>query len=236
MIRELIVRVLEGREIDGGALPMNTADAEESLSDMGIDDILGCVIPYLHGVASDRAGRKEDALRLFSEYCADCEYLKLVPEETMEICRKREREGRIRMQSKIRGFRFEVIDWEDREWVMNLIEYFYVVGMKNIEHLNAEIGLAERREECGASNRAGIECVRIDESGRAENMLVRRNKPTMSLDEFADRLMASMKNEVKDADADGTEPSEMYTREELIMKDSEREWRGSNRGNTIGMG
>ncbi|KAM0671566.1 hypothetical protein CWI42_020530 [Ordospora colligata] len=234
MIRELIVCVLEGRDIDVKDLPMDMADVDESLNDMEIDDILECVISYIHGVSSDRAGRKEDALRLFNEYCADCEYLKLVCKETIEMCRKKEREGRIRIQNKMREFRFEVIDWEDREWVMKLIEYFYVMGMKNVEHLNAEIELLEKSDECRASNQSGIECVRIDESGRAENMLVRRNKPTMSLDEFADKLMASMKNEVKVID--DTEPEEKYTRNELIMKDNERDWRGSNRGNTIGMG
>lgn len=230
-IREVIMDVLMEREVGAVDAVGVEYSLNEDVDEIPTGDLLLHAIPFIRGVRSDRAGDREEALDLFREFCADCEYLGLVDREVVRVCGMHGRENRIWMAYRLGRFRFDCADWDSREWVLELLEHLYIRSMRGIEHLQREMELAGMsREDDG--ERKGIECVRIDEGGRRENMLVSRIVPTMSLEEFADKVMG----EVQETEAAGEEESEDCSREELMRRDKRSDERSVQRGNTTGMG
>ncbi|ADM11032.1 uncharacterized protein Eint_020310 [Encephalitozoon intestinalis ATCC 50506] len=238
-IKELIVRVLENRDIEAVGEMQYTEGDGEDLHELSTSDLLNCTSPYIRGVVNDKVGNKYEGLKLFKEYCEDCEYLKLVEEETIELCRTSGRDNKIKLWRKIREFRYDFIDWEDREWIMRLLEYFYIMSMKNIEHLNREIMLLQEKKDKESYKKKGIECIKVDSQGRISDFLARRNSPTMTLDEFAEKIMLGMEKGPSTSSRE-EEPedssSNNLSREELLKRDEERDEKEINRGNTTRMG
>lgn len=235
-IRDLIVRAIEGRDMEVpetlGTMESGSADLHE----VPTAELLSYTVPYLKGTEDDRKGHRDEALAHLKEYCEDCEYLGLVGKETVELCRGKDRESKIGMWRKTKEFRHDFIDWEDREWVLALLEYFYVMAVRSIEHLNKEVMLLQRKDHECAAGREGIECVRVDSRGRIEDVLVRRNTPTMTLEEFADKLMLSMPESLASPEQQEESSSEKCSREEALRRDEEKDERRISRGNTMGMG
>lgn len=238
-IKELIVRVLENKDI--GVInwePCIEGDRMD-LHEISTTDMLNYTIPYIKGVVSDKTENKSDALKLFKEYCEDCEYLNLVGEETMALCRGGGRDNKIKLWRKTKEFRYDFIDWEDREWVMKLVEYFYIMSMKNIEHLNREIMLLQSKSDKSPRRNEGMECIRVDSRGKIENVLVGGNNPTMTLDEFAEKIMAGIDKDPPVPPQDETSSAssdDNPSREKLLKRDNERDERETSRGNTTRMG
>lgn len=238
-IRELILRVLEGRQGDISDIqqPVEQHSPSEGLDEISTADLLNYTIPYIKGVMSDGAGIKEKALEFFDEYCEDCEYLNIVNKEVIRLCKDiymLSRDAKIVLATKLSRFRFDYIDWDDREWIVDLLEYFYIKAAKNIEYLKREMVLVEGAGKDKEKN-DGIECIRIDENGRRSSMLVNRIKPTMTLEEFADKLVSGIE-EKKVSSFDEESSSEKYSREELLKKDEKNDSKSADRGNTVGMG
>ncbi|KAG5859477.1 hypothetical protein KMI_06g09990 [Encephalitozoon hellem] len=238
-IKELIVRVLESRDLEMVNCEASIEGDRMDLHEISTADLLNYTFPYIKGVVNDRAGNRSEGLKFFKEYCEDCEYFGLVGKETMEMCRESGRDSKIKLWRKSREFRHDFIDWEDREWVMKLLEYFYVMSMKNIEHLNREIILLQNKGDRSPSRNEEMECIKVDPQGRIENILIRRNNPTMTLDEFAEKIMAGM-NQTSSTplqeESSGTSDDGEMPREELLKRDRERDEREVSRGNTAGMG
>ncbi|AFN82505.1 hypothetical protein EROM_020300 [Encephalitozoon romaleae SJ-2008] len=238
-IKELIVRVLENRDIGMINWEVYIEGDRVDLHELSTADILKYTFPYIKGVVNDKAGNKYDGLKLFKEYCEDCEYLNLVGEETVALCRGGGRDNKIKLWRKTKEFRYDFIDWEDREWVMKLIEYFYIMSMKNIEHLNREIMLLQNKSDKNPRGNEGMECIRVDSRGRVENVLVGRNDPTMTLDEFAEKIMAEMDKDSSlppQDETSSTSSDDDPSREKLLKRDDERDEREISRGNTTRMG
>ncbi|CAD25069.1 hypothetical protein [Encephalitozoon cuniculi GB-M1] len=238
-IKDLIVRILEGRDIGvTGEIQSMEGDVGDP-HEIPTNDLLKYTAPYIKGTVSDKDGNRAEALDLFKEYCEDCEYLGLVGRETVELCKGNGRDNKMRLWRKAKEFKYDFIDWDDREWVMKLLEYFYVLSMRNIEHLSREIMLLRDTDDRKPSGRDGIECIRVDSRGRIENMLVKRNNPTMTLDEFADKIMSSMEKTgapSAEEDESSSTSSDKHSRSELLKRDEERDEREINRGNTTGVG
>lgn len=240
-IKSLILSILEGRELDSVDIvqAVERHSPNESLYEIPTGDLLNYTVPYIRGAASDRPESREKSLEYFSEYCDDCEYLGLVDKEVVELCRENSRaynrEARIRLANRLGRFRFGHVDWDDREWVVGLVEHLYIRAMKNIEYLRKEMELSENRGSEGHERKDGVECIRIDTRGRRERMLVNRIEPTLTLEEFADKLLSNMR-ESSGPSLEEESSSEKYSREELMRRDEDGDTRSINRGNTTGMG
>lgn len=242
-IKDLIISILEGREVRivDVVQPMEQRSQNESLYEIPTTDLLNYTIPYIKGVVSDRSDAKERALELFGEYCEDCEYLNLVDKDVVRICKESirlfNRDSRIALAKRLNNLRFDYVDWEDREWIIGLVEHFYIKAMRSIEYLKKEMALAQGKNRDRAVESNGIECIRIDTKGRRENILISRIEPTVTLEEFADKLMANMsETKINASSLEEESSSEKYSREELMKKDEENDSKNINRGNTLGMG
>jgi hypothetical protein len=238
ILKEIILSILEGREvalqgIEEAEKHSHHGDADE-IPTAALYDL---VLPYARGVVEDRGPNKDRAMGCFREYCDECEYLKLVDSRTVMLCKHfsktRDRGDKIALMNMLRILRYDCIDWDDREWARALLEHLYIRAMQSISHLETEI--RHGSGEVGERKDRRMECIRIDGRGNREEILVRRNKPEMTLDEFANRLIANM-NRAKNSSEPLSESSGEEDREEAIRRSEFNDEWHVRRGNTRGMG
>jgi hypothetical protein len=239
--RETILGILEDKEVKlSGMEEPERYSHNEDLDEISTAALYDFTFPYIKGAIADRQSNMAEALRCFREYCDECGYLKLVSTGTIELCRRfsrtRDRSDKIALLNVLGRFKYSYIDWEDREWAIALLEHLYIRATQSIIHLEAEMRLSEHKV-CVAEERE-MECIRIDTRGNRENVLVRRNNPEVTLDEFADRIMANIAKAEAGREAPSNEEgsTEEESREEGIRKSEFNDEKHIRRGNTRGMG
>lgn len=101
------------------------------LEEISTIDLPFLTIPYLNASLMDRGSKKEEAMALFTEY------IQLV-EKYFTPIRINTREDKIRIYNLKQSFTFDYIDWEDREWLVRLLEYFYIKSLETLRFLKLE--------------------------------------------------------------------------------------------------
>ncbi|KAF7684038.1 hypothetical protein TCON_0759 [Astathelohania contejeani] len=231
-IRLVIKKILNNEKL--GTIELTSKDKysyNESLEEFNPSQLLYMAVPYIQAyILKDEM--KEKASEYYTQYCDECEIMGLV-KDSLRKTGLDDRDTKLAILAYKRTFENSTHEWEDRGWVLGLLRYFYYIAIENIRFLKAEIEF-EKMERKYEEKIKEIVCIRVDERGERKKLLVDRNKPTMSLDEYADMVMKAkgMMNTIEDDIPleEEIEPS----REELIAMDELKEEKG--KGNTIGRG
>lgn len=153
-----------------------------------------------------------------------------------------DRSDRIYLFGRVRDFRWEYIDWEDREFSTQMIEYLFCRSLLMFRSTSNEHSMravpddgkaqvprmsAWRMQPCGHLN----ELYREDPE-RAE-LLRRRLAPGMTLSEYADFVTMDLRRRERQKTAvreDGDSEEELRSRrKEDDLNDSRRNFRGNTR-------
>lgn len=176
------------------------------------------------------------------------------------------RGDKIRLQKEIREFRYDFIDWEDREYLLGMLRYALCRSIQMYNWLENEERVkaaADEKDEFGAEKQTNAykvwQCghttsLRVaastgyaEESVRRSDVLRRSNNPTMTLEEYGDMVLADMQSREakalnsKSAAEEGIEEydddrKEEDSRRKAIRNDSINDEKRSNLGNIKKMG
>ncbi|KAM0677747.1 hypothetical protein BDAP_000707 [Binucleata daphniae] len=154
--------------------------------------------------------------KCFDEYFEIVEYLQIVDNEyknikiaTLESLRW-ERENKIKCNMFCKSFLAENIDFEDREWILCFLVYLYIFSLQEVV-IYKSINIFKKDKE---ETKIKMKVYKIEPSNNRKNLLKRYNKPSMSLDDYANKVMESMER-FEEANKD----SQMITKE---MEEKER--------------
>lgn len=87
-------------------------------------------------------------------------------------------------------------DFEESSYMRNLFKYFYILAKEESAFLQTQEEIEKYRKFNKINDQQPLEstmkCIQIDDRGRKE-LFVRRVKPTLSLDDYADMVMNNLK-------------------------------------------
>ncbi|WUR03742.1 uncharacterized protein VNE69_06063 [Vairimorpha necatrix] len=112
------------------------------LNDLDSRDLLDFSIPFLNGKYLETQNRKQESIEEYENYMFYIEDLK--DQEKYNI---KSRNDKIKMYKIKKSFRFDFIDWDDKEWILSLLEYLYVVSIETVNYLKLEIIFQEMRQK-----------------------------------------------------------------------------------------
>ncbi|KAF9763257.1 hypothetical protein NGRA_1394 [Nosema granulosis] len=121
---------------------LKTVDFENcSLEDISTIDLPFIAVSYLNASLYDSWNNKQEAIDSYNEYNYLVESLGVV----VPFCVST-REDKIKVYSKKKSFSYHFIDWEDRDWLMKLLEYFYILSCESLNFLKHELKLKDEHE------------------------------------------------------------------------------------------
>ncbi|RVD91626.1 hypothetical protein TUBRATIS_18970 [Tubulinosema ratisbonensis] len=94
------------------------------------------------------------------------------------------RELKIYLFKLKKSFLEKNIDFKDRNYILNLINYFYLESLEFLRYERIEFKEEEKKP---------ISVIQIDCKGKKKDLFFDRNKPTLSLDDYANKVMSAMK-------------------------------------------
>ncbi|EOB11526.1 hypothetical protein NBO_1103g0001 [Nosema bombycis CQ1] len=117
------------------------------LEEISTIDLPFLTIPFLNGRVFYNFYNKEESLDCFLEFNCLLEGLGLISPVLKAACSSRAREDKIKIYNLKRSFTYHFIDWEDREWVIKLLEYFYILSSEEIYFLKEEKNLPKSSDQ-----------------------------------------------------------------------------------------
>lgn len=238
----------------------NTQLHHTDIEELDISDILYLCIPVINGKYHDQLGNKKESIEQYEDFIINIEDLNKW-NKLSEIFKNMEDTGLISRNDKIymynikKYFRFDYIDWEDREWIYSLIEYLFILCIEDIHILKIEIEMMKLSKNVDDEKRnvKNVDDVKhVDDVKNAENILTVRNikrndilvnriKPKYTLDQFANKLMKQIEKKGKSSvNEDLYEKEDEREIEEDIsnmrMKDEINDERHVSKGNTDNVG
>jgi hypothetical protein len=220
-------------------LPEDLYSKNEPIEEICVDTLLYLTIPYIHGYLLDGL----DSVQFYEDYCDECEYFKIVNKRLISIRKsvfnRFDREDKIFLLRMKKDFKDKPYLWNDKDWVIEMLRYLYAYSIDSMFYSHFELSLKKMRGSAGerSGEKKNIECYVVDARGKRENLLVSRNRPTMSLEELANKEIDRMENLNEMADKDIEEESSAEKSLEGLRNEDELRdsgLRGS--GNTIGRG
>lgn len=237
----------------------------EDVSDISTADLILLAVPFVNACHFLDADEKK-VQELLKSFANDCVALGVVDVDCAALwrrvlCGTSDRADRVSVYRATRGFLLGTANWGDREWVLGLLRhvFFRCLGMfgvatKEARFLDSPRPSAPRAAHparppsvyrigsCGhkipiALGRGSAPAVPPGLLGRSD-ILRRGSGPTMTLDEYADIVVANMKkteNQRLETLADKEESPET-PRSKLLLEDEVNDQKRCNLGNTRGMG
>ncbi|ELQ76407.1 hypothetical protein THOM_0594, partial [Trachipleistophora hominis] len=178
-------------------------------------------IPFIKGVQT----RKRE---YFQNYADEIKYYGLVDDYRFET-----RDDKIKIRELKQHFLRKEIQFEDEEWIVELLRYFYILAVEEMKYLEVEQRLnaygavhgsgrgIELEGGSGTSRVQPLRCIQIDGDERKE-LLVNRIKPTLTLEEYSERILKRMQeNTTKEYEKEVMSELEAYDKEieELVKMD-----------------
>ncbi|EOB15442.1 hypothetical protein NBO_4g0070 [Nosema bombycis CQ1] len=117
------------------------------LEEISTIDLPFLTIPFLNGRVYYNFNNKKESLDCFLEFKSLLEGLGLISPVLKAACSSRAREDKIKIYNLKRSFTYHFIDWEDREWVIKLLEYFYILSSEEIYFLKEEKNLPKSSDQ-----------------------------------------------------------------------------------------
>ncbi|TBU19944.1 hypothetical protein CWI38_0166p0010 [Hamiltosporidium tvaerminnensis] len=216
----------------------------ESVEEMSDNALLCMSIYFIQGyLISDTD--KEECIEFYKRYCEEVEYYRIINKSLIKI-KENTVKQRITRDQKLflynfkKEFREIQRIWDNREYIFSVLKYLYILAFEEIYFLlhEREIIKALKEEKEEFQNKE-INIIRVDERGKRSSVMVNRNKPTMDLDEFADREILRMRENSenqKEIQKNDSESGEEENLEELRRLDELKDEIFNKRGNTYGMG
>eukprot|EP00866_Antonospora_locustae_P000854 jgi/Antlo1/854/1965 len=243
-IREALAKIIRNEKVEEAVVMHADAYSKnESADDMSVDALLELSSFFVEAYILDqnKSESKERIMELSIKYCEECEYYGIVSEKFAEV-RQRvmssgfSREDRVFFHGQKTTFDTAFHRWDCRKWVMGLLRHLYILSVELYNFLCVE-NMLRTPPKAEVASTPGIKCMSIDTRGLRKSMLINRNKPTMTLAEFSEKLMRNMNTEKQassESDVhDGENNNEL---ERLRKRDEFRDDAHCIRGNTHGKG
>ncbi|KAM0674736.1 hypothetical protein GVAV_001926 [Gurleya vavrai] len=149
-------------------------------------NLLNFTIPFFKNFGSHS--------KKFLEFFETLEYYKIVNLDLINI--KKEtlavlywtRENKLKTNILKKDFLGKKIDFEDRAWILDLLNYFYILA---IEESSLHENISKMRENTPQKPKE-MKIIRIEKKNDRKTFLQRINKPLMNLETYADMVMASL--------------------------------------------
>jgi Mg-chelatase subunit ChlI len=239
-IIEVLRRILKGEALERVEIDLNkdAYSRNEDVSEFSIDALLCLTIPFIQGAVSG-------SLTFYEEYCSECEFFKLVPEKFIAVRKRQEmgtrgfeREDKISILKIKQRFLNSPWIWDNREWIIELLLYLYLLSVENVFYRRYEDELKAFRgqNEVEKEVKREIQFFTIDEKRERRELLVSRNNPTMSLEEFAEKETQNMEKREEASETEEDESADEESLETLRRKDEFRDSGMKGSGNTRGWG
>lgn len=239
-LQDVLTQILRKEQIKSSCVVCESAySRNECIEEMTTGALLSFSAFFVEAYILDQQKeRSEKATELLRKYCEECDYYRIVPRRYSEAGRRATEVGFLR-EDKIFFLREKLLfdathlQWDSREWVLELLRHLYIlaVELQNFIRMEKEIAHCPR----SAGEAPAITCVKVDARGMRESMLVNRNNPTMTLGEFAEKLMAQQsKQAAQSATLPAMDSSDSI--EMLRKRDEFRDDLHFMKGNTLGKG
>lgn len=144
-------------------------------------------------------------------YFEDCEYSEIIDETLIRMKQSVLSGKSLRRDDRIMLYRLKLIiyktgisnynegDYEMTEdWVIKTLVHFYILGIEMVIHIHAtdlpirtSNPIYDTFHNGGYTTYKPLECIQIDQKGNKAAILVERNLPTLSLDDFVSKLIGS---------------------------------------------
>jgi hypothetical protein len=238
-LQDALIKILTNAKIESGCVACeSTYSQNESIEEMSLDTLVSFTSFFVEAYILDQQKQNsERAMELLRKYCEECDYYCIVPQRYSEAA-KRAMEVGFSREDKIFFLHEKAlldtthIQWDSREWVMGLLRHLYILAVELHNFMKMEKKITHCPKEVG--DVPPIKCLKIDACGMKRNMFVNRNGPTMTLGEFAGKLVAQgtqATQTTKKATKDGED-----TLEALRKRDEFRDDLHFRKGNTQGKG
>lgn len=149
------------------------------------------------------------------------------------------RPDRVYLMEKVRSFKFDFIDWDDREFLIEMIKYTFYRSLLMLR----SIANKEDIEKCESRNQYTDPCMQaytLAPCGHVnpiyserKELLSRRVKPTMSLDDYAKVVLENMKQREESRPKDSSDED---SRDRRPRDEDFADYKRNFRGNTKNVG
>lgn len=241
-IKEAIIKIIKKEKfVQGDIIHENIYSKNECIEEMSTETLLGFSINFIEAYILDQHSQSPSRIKEYLlNYYEECEYYGIVSKKYKDVGQrlmtgKHSREDKLFFLKEKLSFDHMYLKWDCRKWVLQLLCYLYVLTVELYSFVDMEVQLKKNNTDC--AGRHELKCMRIDEKGLRKNMLVCRNKPTMTLSEFADKLMTS--NQIamqKASEAEAGKKEEEEILEDIRKRDELQDDMHFMRGNTSGKG
>lgn len=158
------------------------------------------------------------------------------PKRTYEsICNNvYSRSDMVYLMEKVKSFRFDFIDWEDREFLIEMIKYTFYRSLLMLRSVSNREGV-EKCKDGAHSAEPRMQAYVLAPCGHInpiynerKELLSRRLKPTMSLDDYARTVLDDMKKKEK-PESNSSEGSKDKKPRDEDFDDYKRNFRGNTK-------
>lgn len=237
MLRNHINDILDNKKSENTIIieNPNMYSLNEDLEEINNQSLLSFTIPFVNGHLTLDISFYEEYMDLIDHYKIIDKQIKNMRQFTKEN-RTWKRNDKIGKDYFINNFTKLNRDFDDREWILDLLKYFYLISIDEVMFL---VNLKRIENPTGYKTsdvKKYDNILRIDESGKRENLLVERNKPTMSLDDYAMKIMAEMKKNEKETVVNNVESDSSFETSIMRKNDSLNDDGKRGSGNRKGFG
>ncbi|KAI4291081.1 hypothetical protein PAPHI01_0381 [Pancytospora philotis] len=269
-LRLEILAFCASRRVEVCDFPPLVYSMYERIFDHPIEDWIRVAVPLLQAYCLERSDPAA-ALDSLKQFMTDAIELRAIEKELFQIYRRLKFDKHDRADTRIinryiKGFRCEYTDWENQFWLLELISYLFCRAMQMYTHLSREEAvqwLHRTAPDAPTPDARPTEYFKIEPClhkrpfslkyggvlGLAPTELIERPEllkrtggPTMSLDEYADKVVDQMRKleneraaqtELSDVESAETDSAE---RAALIAQDEVNDQKRCNLGNTYKQG
>ncbi|EEQ82308.1 hypothetical protein NCER_101003 [Vairimorpha ceranae BRL01] len=236
-LKEEIVKVLNNRPINN-LFPYITLDCND-FENLDCNDFLLLCISIVNAKFYEQNNKKEESIAEYTNFifyiddifCLDNEsknnkkIARLSKIYSNVKCNKNiSRTDKIYMYNIKKSFKFHFIDWEDQEWLLSLLEYFYILSIENIYFLQLELSFQEIKKEHSPVQAKIV---------KRNDLLTNRIKPKYTLEEFGEKLSKKIEERMKIKAPVANETKDEEVDISVLRKNDElKDQKHNTRGNT----
>lgn len=184
------------------------------------EDLLNICIYFINGKYYHQENDLENAKTEFN-------FFLLFVESFVTKLNVSKREDKIKMYHIKRNFKFDLIDWEDKNWLNLLLEYFYVLCLEDKYYIELEIEIKSVQNKNNNLTIKAVDYLTKNNYVR-QNLLKTRIKPKYTLEEFGIKLAKKINNRQLEVVSEDKEE----TIESLRFKDELKDEMHFSKGNT----
>ncbi|EPR78918.1 hypothetical protein SLOPH_1683 [Spraguea lophii 42_110] len=190
--KRILSKILKNEDISEEQIIMTNEiySSNELVEDLSLDSLYTLTQSLIIGI-------KTNNIFYYKNFFEELEHLQIVDKKFIQIKnnilegKMYNRDDKIFVYEIKQNFKKSNIDWESRYWAIELLKYLYIKGIDIMDMMNKEKEI-QKYKDIKIKPKEGMKVVQLTDKNIRTEIFRNRNNPTMTLEEFSDKIMKNI--------------------------------------------